>query len=45
MLRRGGVLYMVANRHLPYEAALAEQFARFSQVGDGAGFKLIEAVK
>lgn len=45
MLRRGGVLYMVANRHLPYEAALDELFARFSQVGDGAGFKLIEAVK
>ena len=45
MLRTGGVLWMVANRHLPYEAVLGEQFARVTPRGDGKGFKIYEARK
>jgi 16S rRNA (guanine1207-N2)-methyltransferase len=45
MLRKGGVLWLVANRHLPYEAVLAEQFARVTPKGEGKGFKIYEARK
>jgi 16S rRNA (guanine1207-N2)-methyltransferase len=45
MLRKGGVLWLVANRHLPYEAELKEAFKRVNPVGDGGGYKLFEAVK
>ncbi|MDB5441620.1 MAG: methyltransferase [Caulobacteraceae bacterium] len=45
MLRKGGLLKMVANRHLPYEAVLDEAFSRWTALADTAGFKLIEAVK
>ena len=45
VLRKGGVLWMVANRHLPYEAVLGEQFARVTPKGDGKGFKIYEARK
>ena len=44
-LRKGGVLWVVANRHLPYEAALAEGFKTFSQRADKGGFKVFEARK
>jgi len=43
MLRRGGVLWMVANRHLPYEAELAAQFGRVTPKGEARGFKIYEA--
>lgn len=44
-LKRGGRLFLVANRQLPYERTLAETFNRHRQVfGDGV-FKLFEAVK
>lgn len=43
MLKKGGVLWIVANRHLPYEAVLAEHFARVTPHGEGAGFKVHEA--
>lgn len=44
-LRPGGSFWMVANRHLPYEAALERDFAavRVSIVREG--FKVIEATK
>lgn len=45
MLRKGGVLWMVANRHLPYEAVLGEHFARVTPKGEGKGFKIYEARK
>lgn len=41
----GGRLWLVANRHLPYEAVLAEHFATVNQVTVQDGFKVIEAVK
>lgn len=45
MLRRGGVLWLVANRHLPYEAELNAAFARVRPVADAGGYKVFEAVK
>ena len=44
-LRKGGSLWMVANRHLPYEALLAESFAKVRLVGEGGGYKVFEAKK
>jgi 16S rRNA (guanine1207-N2)-methyltransferase len=44
-LRPGGVCWLVANRHLPYEAALEEKFRSVAPVAEAAGFKVIEAVK
>ena len=44
-LRPGGRLWLVANRHLPYEAALAKGFTQVRTVRDDAGFKVIEAIK
>jgi 16S rRNA (guanine1207-N2)-methyltransferase len=42
-LRTGGALWMVANRHLPYEAVLAERFARVTRRADQGGYKVFEA--
>jgi len=44
-LRKGGVLWIVANRHLPYEAILAESFAKVRLVGESSGYKVFEAKK
>ena len=44
-LRPGGRLYLVANRHLPYEAALAAQFAQVRVLAQAQGFKAVEAVR
>lgn len=44
-LKPGGKLLMVANRNLPYEAALAEAFATFSTLEENGRFKVIEAVR
>ncbi|MEO8160418.1 MAG: class I SAM-dependent methyltransferase [Arenimonas sp.] len=44
-LRTGGSLFMVANRHLPYEATLAQEFARVRTLADQQGFKVIEATR
>lgn len=43
MLRRGGTLRLVANRHLPYEAVLKDAFAGVAPIGEAAGYKLHEA--
>lgn len=43
LLRPGGRLYLVANRHLPYEAALDAAFGRVVPVADPGGFKAIRA--
>jgi len=45
MLRKGGVLWIVANRHLPYEAVLNEHFKTVRPVADAGGFKVYEARK
>jgi 16S rRNA (guanine1207-N2)-methyltransferase len=44
-LRTGGACWLVANRHLPYEAALEDKFRSVAPVAEAAGFKVIEAVK
>lgn len=44
-LQPGGSLWLVANRHLAYEQALASGFASVRKVADADGFKVIEAVK
>ena len=41
----GGRLWLVANRHLPYEAELASGFGKLRVVEMRDGFKVIEAVK
>lgn len=45
MLRPGGVLWMTANRHLPYEAVLAPLFQTVEQVTQAKGFKITSAQK
>lgn len=42
-LAPGGQLWLVANRHLPYEAALADAFREVAAIGGDGGYKLIHA--
>jgi 16S rRNA (guanine1207-N2)-methyltransferase len=44
-LRPGGKLWLVANRHLPYEAALGESFNPVRTVVQKHGYKIIEAMR
>lgn len=44
-LKPGGRLWLVANRHLPYESVLNESFGSVRTVAQHDGFKIIEAVK
>ena len=43
ILKRSGVLMMVANRQLPYERALQDQFRTVEKVADSSGYKVIVA--
>ncbi|GLK47481.1 methyltransferase [Brevundimonas intermedia] len=45
LLKKGGAAWIVANRHLPYEAELNTAFNRVRLVADSGGYKLFEAVK
>ena len=45
ILRKGGVLWLVANRHLPYEATLSDAFRTVTSRAEAQGFKVYEAVK
>ncbi len=45
VLRKGGVCWLVANRHLPYEAALTRNFREVRAVAEDGGFKIVEARK
>jgi 16S rRNA (guanine1207-N2)-methyltransferase len=45
LLKKGGVLWLVANRHLPYEAELKDAFKRVEMIADAGGYKVFEAVK
>ncbi len=44
-LNPGGRLWLVANRHLPYEAVLDANFGTVRIVAQEQGFKIIEAIK
>ena len=44
-LRPGGKLWLVANRHLPYENVLSENFDVVRTVVQQHGYKIIEAVR
>jgi len=44
-LKPGGRLWLVANRHLPYESVLTGSFGHVRTVAEHDGFKIIEAVK
>jgi 16S rRNA (guanine1207-N2)-methyltransferase len=43
VMKPHGALWMVANRHLPYEEALSNQFAKVVDLGGDARFKLVRA--
>ena len=45
VLRRSGTLWLVANRHLPYEKVLAEVFKVSPSRADTGGYKVFEARK
>lgn len=43
MLKPNGQLWLVANRHLPYEPVLAECFKAHSEIAGTTGFKILHA--
>ena len=43
MLRTGGTLWLVANAHLPYEAALREVFRAVAVTVQADGYRVYEA--
>ncbi len=43
MLKPAGQLWMVANRHLPYEGALHAHFSRIEEIGTDPRFKIFHA--
>ena len=45
MMAPDGVLWLVANRHLPYDAALAAAFLEVEQVGADSAFRVIRAAR
>lgn len=45
VLRPGGVCWLVANRHLPYEAVLKPLFKRIDLKSETGGYKIYEAQK
>jgi 16S rRNA (guanine1207-N2)-methyltransferase len=44
-LKPGGRLWLVANRHLPYESILGTRFGSVRSVTQSGGFKIVEAMK
>lgn len=44
-LATGGRLWLVANRHLPYESVLDSRFGSVRTVAERGGFKIVEATK
>jgi 16S rRNA (guanine1207-N2)-methyltransferase len=44
-LKSSGVLYIVANTHLPYETIIKSNAASFEIIGQKHGFKIIKAIK
>jgi 16S rRNA (guanine1207-N2)-methyltransferase len=45
MLAPSGELWLVANRHLPYDAVLSEGFLEVRDVAGDGGFRVIQAIK
>ncbi|WBU52213.1 class I SAM-dependent methyltransferase [Paracoccus sp. SCSIO 75233] len=45
LLTGAGRLWMVANRHLPYEAALDQYFGEFSEIAGDNKFKILSATR
>jgi 16S rRNA (guanine1207-N2)-methyltransferase len=45
ILRDGGTAWLVANRHLPYEALLSSNFSQVTLRAERGGFKVYEAIK
>lgn len=45
LLQPNGTAWMVANRHLPYEAELKKRFGQVEEIGGDARFKLFRATK
>lgn len=45
LLKQGGVCWLTANRHLPYEALLAQHFRHVQLVAEENGFKIYAAEK
>ena len=45
ILKPRGVFYMVANRHLPYEAELDAKFARVEELSGSGAFKIFRATR
>ncbi|WP_424977911.1 class I SAM-dependent methyltransferase [Leisingera sp. S232] len=45
MLAANGSLWMVANRHLPYETVLADRFSQVREEGGDNRFKILHAAK
>jgi 16S rRNA (guanine1207-N2)-methyltransferase len=45
LLAPHGKLWMVANRHLPYESAMSESFRNVDIIGGNNAFKLFHATK
>ena len=43
LLARRGTLWLVANRHLPYEAGLSASFGEVAEVAGDASFKIVRA--
>ena len=44
-LRKKGVLWMVANKHLPYEQTLNSEFFKIEKIVEKDGFKIFRAEK
>ena len=44
-LRKGGILYMVANAHLPYEKILESDFTKLEKIEEKQGFKVYKATR
>ncbi len=42
-LKKSGTLWMVANRHLPYEDAIRRHFSSFSELSGSTKFKVMQA--
>lgn len=40
-----GTLWLVANRHLPYEGALSQRFREVEEIGGDNGFKVLRAAR
>jgi 16S rRNA (guanine1207-N2)-methyltransferase len=42
-LKKSGTLWMVANKHLPYEDAINDHFSSFAELSGSKKFKVIRA--